>query len=105
MLDPSGYHCIIRKLLYLIIIHPDVSFAMQQLSQYAAYPRNTYYQAATHVLKYLKGAFNRRLFYSSSSMLHGFFYADWRVSLLDHKSLFGYCMLPGSSLISLKAKK
>jgi len=60
-----------------------------------------------HVLKYLKGTINHGLFYSAISPLQltAFCDADWGSCKLSAKSLPGYCIFLGSSLVSWKTKK
>ena len=42
--DPSLYRRLIGKLLYLTIIRPDLSYAVNRLSQFLAKPRIPYYK-------------------------------------------------------------
>ncbi|KAK6159728.1 hypothetical protein DH2020_003109 [Rehmannia glutinosa] len=60
-----------------------------------------------YLLRYLKGCHSLGLFYSSSSplTLQAYSDADWGSCSDTRKSLTGYCVLLGSSLISWKTKK
>ena len=51
---PEVYRRVIGKLLYLNMIKPDISYAIQQLSQFLSDPRMSHFLAAQHALKYLK---------------------------------------------------
>lgn len=53
--DPETYRSIIGRLLYLNLTRPDISYFVQQLSQFMACPRKPHLQAAFHVIKYLAG--------------------------------------------------
>lgn len=86
---------------------PDVSYVVQQLSQFLSAPAVSHYQAAVHVLQYLKGTVNIGLFYPASTefILKGYCDADWGSCAFSAKSLSGYAMFLGDSLISWKTKK
>ena len=60
-----------------------------------------------HVLQYLKGSINVGLFYPAQNefVLKGYCDADWGSCISTAKSLSGYAMFLGNSLISWKTKK
>ncbi|XP_021760604.1 uncharacterized protein LOC110725431 [Chenopodium quinoa] len=107
MQDPEVYRRLIGKLLYLNLTRPDISYIVQQLSQFLNAPRAPHYLAATYVLRYLKGTLNYGLFYAANVDLKLSTYcdADWGNCLDSGRSLTGYCIFLGSSLISWKTKK
>ncbi|XP_074282588.1 uncharacterized protein LOC141607127 [Silene latifolia] len=75
--DPERYRRLIGRLLYLNLTRPDISYSVQHLSQFLTQPRILHLQSALHVGQC---AFSCR-------------------------SLSGYCVLLGNSLISWKTKK
>ncbi|KAK9683124.1 hypothetical protein RND81_10G118500 [Saponaria officinalis] len=95
------------RLLYLNLTRPDISYSVQHLSQFLSEPRKPHLQAAIHVVKYLKGTLNVGLFYSSTSSLsiEAYSDADWGQCAFTSRSLSGYCVFLGSSLVSWKTKK
>ena len=65
--DSLRYRRMIRKLLYLTITRPDLSYSMNHLSQFLANPRVPHLQAAYHVLEYIKSTVGQGLFFSTTS--------------------------------------
>ncbi|XP_019179225.1 PREDICTED: uncharacterized protein LOC109174442 [Ipomoea nil] len=105
--QPEVFRRLVGKLLYLTNTGPDISYAVQQLSQFVEKPRNTHMVAAHRVLRYLKGAPGKGLFYPSNSLmkLQGFSDSNWATCVDSRKSVTGYCIYLGNSLISWKTKK
>ncbi|KAL0324618.1 UNVERIFIED_CONTAM: Retrovirus-related Pol polyprotein from transposon RE1 [Sesamum calycinum] len=54
--DPEKYRRLIGRLLYLGFIRPDLSFAVQQLSQFLQHLTDKHWTVALHVVRYLKGS-------------------------------------------------
>ena len=73
------YRRLIGRLLYLSITRPDISYAVQHLSQFVSSPRQPHMNAALHLARYLKGTINVGLFYPSNNTLDLYAYtnADW----------------------------
>ena len=65
--NPSLYRHLVGSLVYLTVTHPDISYAVHQVSQYLFAPRSTHYVAVLRILQYLKGTFFHGLFYSTHS--------------------------------------
>ena len=100
--SPSLYRRLVGSLIYLTVTHPDISYAVHQVSQYLFAPRLTHYAAVLRILRYLKGTLFHGLFYSAQSplILRAFSDADWARNPTDRRSITGYCFILGSSLIS-----
>ena len=105
--NPEAYKRIVRRLLHLTLTRPDISYAVQHLSQFLQTPRVPHYEAALHVLNYLKGTLHRGLFYPKENNMQVTAYcdADWGNCQMSTRSLTGYCVFLGSSLVSWKTKK
>lgn len=105
--DPSSYRRLIGKLLYLKVTLPDLAYSVNKLSQFVAAPRDTHLHAAHCILKYIKGTTGRGLFYSSSSdlKLSMFSDSDWAAFPDTRRSISGFCVLIGTSLVFWKSKK
>ena len=105
--DASLYRRLVGRLLYLTISRPDITFAVHKLSQFLAKPRQPHLDAAHHLLQYLKSSPGQGVLFSSQSsfQLRAFADADWGSCLDSRKSVTGFCIFLGDSMVSWKAKK
>ncbi|KAL0453131.1 UNVERIFIED_CONTAM: Retrovirus-related Pol polyprotein from transposon RE1 [Sesamum latifolium] len=105
--DQEKYHRLVGRLLYLSFTRPDISFGVQQLSQFVHSPRAIHMEAALHLVRYLKSCPESGLFFPVSTpfTLTGYCDADWASCVDSRHSLMGYCIFLGGSLISWKTKK
>ncbi|KAK4380821.1 Retrovirus-related Pol polyprotein from transposon RE2 [Sesamum angolense] len=100
--SPERYRRLVGRLLYLGFSRPDISFAVQQLSQFIQHPRQPHWDAALHLVRYLKGTPTLGLFFASTSSLKLTAYSDsdWASCLDTRRSVSGYCVFLGDSLVS-----
>ncbi|XP_031259823.1 uncharacterized protein LOC116117986 [Pistacia vera] len=105
--DPTPYRQLIGRLLYLTLTRPDISYPIQVLSQYMDCPTITHLAAAHKVLRYLKNALGQGILLSAASSLQliGYSDSDWASCPNTRKSLTGFCVFLGHSLISWRSKK
>ncbi|CAA0814951.1 cysteine-rich RLK (RECEPTOR-like protein kinase) 8 [Striga hermonthica] len=105
--DPDQYRRLVGRLLYLNMTRADITYAVQQLSQFVGSPCSSHWDAALHVVRYLKGQPSLGLFYPSCALstLSAYSDADWGSCPDSRRSLTGYCVFFGKSLIAWKTKK
>ncbi|KAK4397721.1 Retrovirus-related Pol polyprotein from transposon RE1 [Sesamum angolense] len=105
--SPDRYRRLVGRLLYLDFSRPDISFAVQQLSQFLQHPREPHWDAALHLVRYLKGSSTLGVFFSTDSplTLSAFSDSDWASCLDTRRSVTSYCVFLGGSLVSWKTKK
>ncbi|XP_019196059.1 PREDICTED: uncharacterized protein LOC109189892 [Ipomoea nil] len=105
--NPEIFRRLVGKLLYLTNTRPDISYSVQQLSQFVDKPRDTHLATTHRILRYLKGSTGKGLFYASKSSLklQGFSDSDWATCTETRKSITWYWIYLGESPISWKTKK
>ncbi|GKV50619.1 hypothetical protein SLEP1_g57319 [Rubroshorea leprosula] len=105
--DPAFYRSIVGALQYLTFTRPDIAFAVGQVCQHMHAPTHNHFTVVKRILRYLKGTLNYglQLFRNSSLSLHMFTDADWAGCVDTRRSISGYCLFLGNSLISWSSKK
>lgn len=105
--DAKPYRELIGRLLYLTLTRPDITYAVNRLSQFLSCPTDLHMQAVYNILKYLKTNPGQGLFYSANTdiCLNAFSDADWGTCTDTRRSISGICVFLGTSLITWKSKK
>ena len=100
--DPTLYCQLIGSLMYLVNTRPDISFAVNSLSQFMVDPQRVHWTVAKHILLYIRGKVEYGLVYGhrGSVQLAGFTDADWARCVEDRKSTSGCCFNIGSGVVS-----
>ncbi|KAJ0480451.1 putative RNA-directed DNA polymerase [Helianthus annuus] len=103
----TGFQRLIGKLIYLSLTRPDISYAVQFLSQFMHCPTEVHLQIALRLLRYLKSSPGSGLLFRKGEKLDlvGFVDSDWAKCLSTRKSVTGFCIYLGNSLVSWKSKK
>ncbi|XP_061336428.1 uncharacterized mitochondrial protein AtMg00810-like [Gastrolobium bilobum] len=107
LLDPTVYRRLIGRILYLTTTRPDIAYVVHHLSQFVPSPCAHHLTAAHRVLRYLKNAPANGVFYPShgSFSIRAFADFDWASCPLTRKSVTGFCVFIGDSLVSWRSKK
>jgi hypothetical protein len=113
------YQQIVGSLIYAqLSTRPDITHAVNMLSRYMTNPSSTHMIAAKKVLRYLKGAINFGLVYTSdinnndnklnnnnNINIRAYCDADWGGCVDDRKSTSGFCIFVNNNLVSWATKK
>ncbi|XP_058763806.1 uncharacterized mitochondrial protein AtMg00810-like [Vicia villosa] len=104
---PATYRRLVGRLVYLTNSRPDISYAVQNLSQYVSQPRAPHLKDANRILRYLQACPAKGILFSSSSQfqLYGFVDSDWARCSETRKSITSFCVMMGDSTICWKSKK
>jgi hypothetical protein len=105
--DTTRYRHLVGSLVYLTVTRPDIAHAVHIVSQFVSAPTSVHYDHLLRVLRYLRGTSSRRLHYESSNQLQLHAYSDstWASDPVDRRSVTGYCLFLGTSLIACFSKK
>ncbi|XP_015160301.1 uncharacterized mitochondrial protein AtMg00810-like [Solanum tuberosum] len=90
--DQRAYQRLVGKLLYLIMTRPDIAFSVQTLSQFLQDPKKSHMEAAVRVV-------------SSEEKISAYCDADWASCPQTRRSVTGYFVKLGDSIVSWKSKK
>jgi hypothetical protein len=105
--NPTLYYTIVRSLVYLTITRSDITYVVHVVSQFVASPTIVHWATVLCILRYLRGRVFQSLLLSSSSSLEFCAYsnANHDSNPIGRKSVTGFCIFLGDSLISWKSKK
>lgn len=98
---------LVGSLNYLTITRPDIAFAAQQVSQFMHTPRHLHLAGVRRIIRYLKGASTRGLFFPAGKPLSlvGHSDVDWAGCPNTRRSVTGRRMFLRPTFISWKSKK
>lgn len=105
--DPTLYRSLVGDLQYLTLMRPNLSFAVNSVSQYLQSPTDDHFSTVKRILRYVKGTLSFGLSFtrSMSNALIGYSDADWARCLDTRRSTYNYSIFLGDNLVSWSAKK
>ncbi|XP_059285838.1 uncharacterized mitochondrial protein AtMg00810-like [Lycium ferocissimum] len=105
--DASLYRSVVGSLQYLCLTRPDISHAVNLVSQFMQAPNTEHFQAVKRILRYVRGTSNYglRLLARSPLRLYGFSDADWGGCAITRRSTTGYSIYLGANCISWASRK
>ena len=105
--DPTLYRTYIGKLNFLSNTRPDISFAVQTLSQFMQQPTSSHMAALDHLLRYISGTVGQGILLKGTDSLQLTAYSDsdWASCPTSRRSVTGFVVLLDKSPISWKSKK
>eukprot|EP00261_Vitis_vinifera_P032551 XP_019073794.1 PREDICTED: uncharacterized protein LOC109122075 [Vitis vinifera] len=97
--DHSLYRKLVGSLVYLTITRSDISFAVQQVSQFLQTPRHFHLAAVHRIIRYVQGTYTRGLFFpaGNSTRLAAYSDADWAGCADTRRSSLGDALILGKS--------
>nr|KYP39876.1 Retrovirus-related Pol polyprotein from transposon TNT 1-94 [Cajanus cajan] len=77
--NPTLYKSLIGSLRYLIATRPDIVYGVGLLSRFMEKPRDSHWQAAKRILRYIKGTLTEGIFYDKDIDVNlvGYTDSDW----------------------------
>ncbi|GJT01450.1 putative ribonuclease H-like domain-containing protein [Tanacetum coccineum] len=105
--DVHLYRSMIRSLMYLTSLRPDIMFVVCACARFQVTPKVSHLHVVKRIFRYLKGQPKLGLWYPKDSPfeLEAYTDSDYAGASLDMKSTIGGCQFLGSRLISWQCKK
>ncbi|CAJ2659174.1 unnamed protein product [Trifolium pratense] len=105
--DKGRYQSLVGKLIYLSHTRPDITYAVNVVSQFMHDPRKPHMDAVERILRYLKSTPGKGILFSNNGHLRveGYTDADWAGSADDRRSTSGYFTFVGGNLVTWRSKK
>ena len=106
----SRYRGIVGSLGYLVnMTRPDLAFAYSELSKYVQSPGKLHMAAADHVLRYLRGTYEKGILFTRgikhANLLWGWVDADWAGDTDTRRSHTGFVLMFNGGPISWKSRR
>eukprot|EP00268_Persea_americana_P028909 TRINITY_DN28028_c0_g2_i1.p1 TRINITY_DN28028_c0_g2~~TRINITY_DN28028_c0_g2_i1.p1 ORF type:complete len:121 (+),score=1.79 TRINITY_DN28028_c0_g2_i1:450-812(+) len=105
--NPSIYHKLVGSLVYSTITRPDISHAVNIVSQFMTRLTNLHLAVVKRIIRYLLGTCKRGIIFPSKSnlILSAYYDANWAGCPNSRRSTTGWRVYLGNVLISWKCKK
>lgn len=101
------YRRLVGRLVYFSTTWPDITYSIHILTQFMQQPHVAHWDAAMHVIRYLKGTLGQGILLRASPPIHitGWSDFDWEGCPLTRRSLTGWIVQIGTSIVFWKTQK
>ncbi|KAE8731661.1 Pentatricopeptide repeat-containing protein [Hibiscus syriacus] len=103
-----NYRSVVGVLQYIFHTRPDISFAVNKVSQFLQEPTEAHWLAVKCILRYLQGTLEIGLWFSTQAQnmvtLNAFLESDWGGDTDDRRSISRYCVYNGNHLLAWSSK-
>ena len=105
--DTKRYSCLVGKINYLTITRPNITFPINEVSQFMNSPRTFHWNAIVHILSYLKKPPRYGILYKNHGhcIVEDFFDAVLTRCLIDQWSTSKYYVFVDGNFMTQKSKK
>ncbi|XP_020704080.1 uncharacterized protein LOC110115244 [Dendrobium catenatum] len=104
--SPAVYRQLIGSLQYLTLTRPDITYAVNALSQHMHDPASSHTSLLKKLIRYIKGTTEFGLPITKTTLLlKTYSDADWASDPVTRKSTSGFCTFLGDTLVSWTVKK
>ncbi|RVW83621.1 Retrovirus-related Pol polyprotein from transposon RE1 [Vitis vinifera] len=107
-IDKGRYQRLVGRLMYLAHTRPDLTYALNLVSQYMHNPGEQHMNAVMRILRYLKNAPGKGILFAKNvdhQSIEVYTDADWAGAMDDRRSTSGYFTFVGGNLVTWKSKK
>ncbi|KAD4889124.1 hypothetical protein E3N88_21197 [Mikania micrantha] len=103
----TGFQKLVGKLIYLSLTRPDISYAVQYFSQFMHAPMDSHLKVGLRLLRYLKRSPGTGVLLKKNNdlKLNDYVDSDWAKCVITRRSVTGFCIFLGNSLVNWKSKK
>ncbi|XP_038896700.1 uncharacterized mitochondrial protein AtMg00810-like [Benincasa hispida] len=105
--NKERYQWLVGKLIYLSHTRPDISYAVSIVSQFMQAPCEDHMIAVERIFRYLKGTPGKGLMFRKTDKrsVEAYTDSDWAGSVIDRRSMSGYCTFVWGNLVTWRSKK
>ncbi|XP_016207229.1 uncharacterized protein LOC107647687 [Arachis ipaensis] len=105
--NPAQYRSVVGGLQYATITRPEISYAVNKVSQFMHQLLDNHWKAVKQILGYLAGTLQHGLRFQKSdeSRIYALTDSDWGSDVDDRKSTSGFCVFYGPNLVSWSSRK
>ncbi|XP_038889235.1 secreted RxLR effector protein 161-like [Benincasa hispida] len=103
--NEERYWRLVEKLIYLFHTRPDISYTVSIVSQFMQASYEEHMTTVERILRYLKGTPGKGLMFKDNCCIEAYTDSDWTGSVVDRKSIFGYCTFVWGNLVTWRSKK